>query len=43
MSGLIVLALLMVLDIAALLWGHDSRDGRDWSDEHGHRVYGSGR
>jgi hypothetical protein len=30
MSGWIVLALLIVLDIAALWGGHDSRDGRDW-------------
>jgi hypothetical protein len=23
-------ALLIVLDLAAWLWAHDSRDGRDW-------------
>jgi hypothetical protein len=27
----IALALLIVLDVAAWLWGDDSRDGRDWS------------
>jgi hypothetical protein len=27
---LIVLALLIALDLGALLWSHDSRDGRDW-------------
>jgi len=25
------LALLILLDVAAWLWGHDSRDGRDWT------------
>jgi hypothetical protein len=25
------LALLIVLDLSAWLWGHDSRDGRDWT------------
>ena len=30
MGVLIVLALLIVLDVAALVWGHDSRDGCDW-------------
>jgi hypothetical protein len=29
MSLLILLALLIALDIAAWLWGYDSRDGRD--------------
>jgi hypothetical protein len=28
---LIVLALLIALDVAAWLGGHDSRDGRDWT------------
>jgi hypothetical protein len=26
----VVVALLIVPDVAAALWGHDSRDGRDW-------------
>jgi uncharacterized MAPEG superfamily protein len=30
MSLLIVLMLLIVLNVAARLGGHDSRDGRDW-------------
>ena len=30
MEFLIVLALLLALDVAAWLWGRDSRDGRDW-------------
>jgi hypothetical protein len=30
MALFIVLALLIVLDVAALLWGKDSRDGPDW-------------
>jgi nitrogen fixation-related uncharacterized protein len=29
MTLLIFLALLFALALAALLWGHDSRDGRD--------------
>src|SRR5262245_1096754 len=29
MSGWVVLAFLIVLNVAALLWGRDSRDGRD--------------
>jgi hypothetical protein len=29
MTLVIFLALLFALDLAALLWGHDSRDGRD--------------
>jgi hypothetical protein len=31
MTLLIVLALLLVLDLAAWWWGHDSRVGRDWT------------
>jgi hypothetical protein len=30
MTLLIFLALLFALALAAPLWGHDSRDGRDW-------------
>lgn len=30
MSLLIVLAVFIVLDVAAWLWGQDSRDWRDW-------------
>ena len=30
MAPLIVLPLLIVVDVAAWLWGNDSRDGRDW-------------
>jgi nitrogen fixation-related uncharacterized protein len=30
MTLLIFLALLFALALAALLWGRDSRDGRDW-------------
>ena len=30
MSLVIVWTLLIVLDIATWLWGHDSRDGREW-------------
>jgi hypothetical protein len=30
MSLWVVVTLLVVLDVAAALWGHDSRDGRDW-------------
>jgi hypothetical protein len=30
MTLLIFLALLVALALAASLWGHDSRDGRDW-------------
>jgi hypothetical protein len=31
MSLLIFVALLLLLDVAAWLWGQDSRDGRDWT------------
>lgn len=31
MSLLILVGLLIALDLAAWLVGHDSRDGRDWS------------
>ena len=31
MELLIVLVLLLALDLAGWRWGHDSRDGRDWS------------
>jgi len=31
MAVWIGLALLILLDVAARLWGHDSRDGRDWT------------
>lgn len=27
----IVLGVLIVLDLAAWLWGHDSRDGQSWT------------
>lgn len=27
---LLVLVAILVLDVAAFLWGFDSRDGRDW-------------
>jgi hypothetical protein len=31
MMGLLVATtMLILLDVAAWLWGHDSRDGRDW-------------
>jgi hypothetical protein len=30
MVVLLFLTLLVVLDLAAWRWGHDSRDGRDW-------------
>jgi hypothetical protein len=30
MTLLIFLAMLFALALAASLWGHDSRDGRDW-------------
>jgi hypothetical protein len=30
MAVLAILVLLMALDLLALRWGHDSRDGRDW-------------
>ena len=30
MSLVVVLVLLIALDIAAWLGGHDSRDGKDW-------------
>jgi hypothetical protein len=29
-GSIIFLALLFAAALAALLWGHDSRDGRDW-------------
>jgi hypothetical protein len=32
MGLLILLALLIALDVAAWLWGHDSRDGHDWGN-----------
>ena len=31
MTLLAILVLLIVLDLAAWRWGHDSRDGRDWT------------
>jgi hypothetical protein len=31
MAVWLVLALLILLDVAAWLGGHDSRDGRDWT------------
>ncbi len=31
MTLLIFLALLLALDLVAWRWGHDSRDGRDWT------------
>jgi hypothetical protein len=31
MTLLILIALLLVLDLAVWRWGYDSRDGRDWS------------
>jgi hypothetical protein len=31
MNLLAVLVLLIALDLAAWRWGHDSRDGRDWT------------
>jgi hypothetical protein len=30
MEVLILLTLLIVLDLAAWRWGHNSRDGHDW-------------
>ena len=30
MDLLVVLALLILVDAAAWLWGYDSRNGRDW-------------
>jgi hypothetical protein len=26
----LLLLLVVLLDVASLVWGHDSRDGRDW-------------
>ena len=30
MTGLVVLAFLVLLAVTAPKWGYDSRDGRDW-------------
>ena len=35
MSLLILLVLLIALGVAAWRWGHDSRDGRDWTSSKG--------
>ena len=35
MSLLTLLALLIALGVAAWRWGHDSRDGRDWTSSKG--------
>ena len=35
MGAWIALGLLIVLDVAAWLWGHDSRDGRSWTSSEG--------
>jgi hypothetical protein len=31
MTVLVILVLLIALCLGALRWGHDSRDGRDWT------------
>jgi hypothetical protein len=31
MTVLVILVLLITLDLVAWRWGHDSRDGRDWT------------
>lgn len=31
MSLLLAVAALILFDVIVALWGHDSRDGRDWS------------
>jgi len=35
MTLVIVLAMVILLDVAALLFGHDSRDARDWTSHKG--------
>jgi hypothetical protein len=35
MTLVIVLAMVILLDVAALRFGHDSRDSRDWTSRTG--------
>lgn len=34
-SALTLIGALVVLDVASLIWGRDSRDGADWQDPFG--------